>query len=206
MVIGIDTIGTPTILPEEGMLRVSDRTTWIGTDLIDSSRYAHAPMARLAAGNLRIVAAPDMRLRIPYRSTSISDGNGAHGGVSIRNTLGMVFYLVNTSDSIVCVSLQDGMLPSILEAQDEHETWRPIEFWTYSWCGNSYGSVRIHPEEVMTVRMRRYEGSFHTKLRVRVQLDRGAPITSDQFNGWIDPGQLHQYVERPLGPSYLDEE
>lgn len=215
-VIGIDFF-CATILAADGDRILTERLEWpLDPRKVDSSQGAASavavPTASAPGANLDLITLPTTYVHVPVGQEipeddrAIPNGKGSRRGPRQTSALGMIFYLINTSDSIVRITLQDRSLPSILEARDSHGAWHPVEYWLNSTCGNSTAILPIRPSEVVAVRMYLYGGSLRTKLRIKTRIDRHTVLTSAPFDGTIDPGQFRQYVARPLGPSYLDEE
>ena len=115
---------------------------------------------------------------------------------------GMRLVLVNGTDETVSFAASDSRLSIIQEAKDESGKWKPIEYLPSSWCGNSYHQVMLASGEFWAFPAPRYEGSFKTKLRFR--LDAGGdkpPIVSNEFDGKINPEQFTE--KQPHNPSGL---
>ena len=84
---------------------------------------------------------------------------------------------------------QDGDIVAIQEAKNAKGKWEPIEYWYHSWCGNSYSYIDILPYHKTSVLCPRYSGKFQTKLRVRIESNKGI-LVSPEFNGSINPTQF----------------
>lgn len=74
----------------------------------------------------------------------------------------------NTSDS-VSISKQDGHLYLIQEARNNKNKWKPIEYWLYSWCGNSYSGEKLGTQKIMKTETTAYAGNFETEIRFKLE-------------------------------------
>lgn len=83
-----------------------------------------------------------------------------------NDTINSVFILNNT-DKIKTIENQDGSLYLIMEAKDENGYWKPIEYWQRSWCGNSYLSQKLNPNELIKSKTNSYKGTFKTEIRYK---------------------------------------
>ena len=115
---------------------------------------------------------------------------------------GMRLVLVNGTDETVSFDACDSRLSIIQEAKDESGEWKPIEYLPSSWCGNSYHQLMLASGEFWAFPAPRYEGSFKTKLRFRLDGEDGdKPIVSNEFDGKINPAQFSE--QQPHNPSGL---
>lgn len=131
---------------------------------------------------------------------------GRHGAdTTLRSASVLPLFIINRSDSILWLGSQDGALPVILEARDTDGVWKPIEYWEFSDCGNSYQDFYLRPGELVLSHVWRYEGPFATELRARILFGNGV-VTSEPFRGSIDRRQFDRvdmhhdngYFERAL--------
>ena len=99
-------------------------------------------------------------------------------------------FLVNETKRDLYLNLEDGKVTMIQEAKDENGNWQPIEEWWYSDCGNSDYMVTFRPRKVGMTRIRQYDGSFETELRVKIGTGTGDFIYSHTFRGRINKSQL----------------
>ncbi len=102
---------------------------------------------------------------------------------------GFPVYIVNKSKHSVRVEEQDGRLMIIQEALDKSGQWKPIEFWQFSGCGNSYGGVALRPEYYIMTKVYKYKGDFETKLRLKM-LNDTVVYYSQPFIGSINLTQM----------------
>jgi hypothetical protein len=90
----------------------------------------------------------------------------------------------------------------IQEALNAKGEWAPIEYWTYSGCGNSYFSPLVLPQgQLALIPVRRYSGPFRTKLRLKWK-NGTRTLYSDSFEGSIEPGQFNRLTEPVEGILY----
>ena len=80
-------------------------------------------------------------------------------------------YVKNNQNTILNLSVQDSHLYLIQEAKDINGNWKPIEYWRFSTCGNSYGSEKIDSEKVIKTESRKYSGNFKTEIRFKLLED-----------------------------------
>jgi hypothetical protein len=121
-------------------------------------------------------------------------------------------YLVNTSDSTFSAERQDGSLIMIQEALDEEGIWKPIEYWVYSGCGNSYfNPLKLDSGKYVMIPIRKYSGKFKTKIRLKFKY--GSEILySDSFEGSLNMSVFEKETDDVHGilyhgpASYLNKE
>lgn len=102
---------------------------------------------------------------------------------------GYPVYIVNLTNKTIRVEEQDGRLMIIQEAKDKNGNWRPIEFWQYSSCGNSYGGVALKPNSYIFTKIVVFRGEFETTLRLKM-LNDTIVYYSEPFKGSINLTQL----------------
>lgn len=102
---------------------------------------------------------------------------------------GYPVYIVNPTNKTIRVEEQDGRLMIIQEAKDKNGNWRPIEFWQFSSCGNSYGGVALKPNSYIFTKIVAYRGEFETTLRLKM-LNDTLVYYSEPFKGSINLTQL----------------
>jgi len=77
-------------------------------------------------------------------------------------------YLVNTMGATFSAERQDGSLIMIQEALDKDGNWKPIEYWVYSGCGNSYfNPLKLDSGKYVMIPIKKYSGKFKTKIRLK---------------------------------------
>lgn len=127
---------------------------------------------------LQLVVVPKM---VPYEVTEIV------GDQNIVKFMGI--FLQNFGDSDIFAPAQDGQFYLIQEAMAQDGTWKKIEKWNPSDCGNSYFPFGIAKNKQRLTVGRRYQGSFNTKLRFALRLEK-TEIFSNEFEGSIAPELL----------------
>ena len=110
----------------------------------------------------------------------------------IQDVKSFPVYFANVSDTkIASIEMQDGSFLMIVEALDEHHTWRAIEYWSHSWCGNSYYSLDIPPQYFAFTRGVKCSGDFLTSCRLKV-FNGEDSLYSNTFKMSINTNQFHQ--------------
>lgn len=109
-------------------------------------------------------------------------------------------FIHNPTKDTLLLDQQDGRVIMIQEAKDENGQWKPIEFWRYSWCGNSYGAEVLLPNTVAIVKIFKYEGDFETEIRLKLKNGNDI-IYSDSFKGKINKSQFN--LPRDVKEIYL---
>jgi hypothetical protein len=87
----------------------------------------------------------------------------------VSNIKGMAVFVANTTGDTIRFSAQDGRLYMKMQATDRNGAWRDIEYLPHSWCGNSYHSLSLAPNEYWQFTAPIYEGNFNTKLRIELE-------------------------------------
>lgn len=112
----------------------------------------------------------------------------------VQEVKGFPIYIANLSKSQTAIlGTQDGSAMMMLEAMDQHHRWKPIEYWSHSWCGNSYFSALLPPEHFAFTRGIKCSGDFITSCRLRLS-NRGDTLYSNSFRMGIS---LSQFQEAP---------
>ena len=111
-------------------------------------------------------------------------------------------YLVNMSDSTFKAKRQDGSLIMIQEAMDEKGKWKPIEYWVYSGCGNSYfDPLKLDSGKYVMIPIKQYHGSFKTKFRLKMKIY-NTLFYSETFEGSIEKSQFEKQKDDVNGILY----
>lgn len=111
-------------------------------------------------------------------------------------------YLVNTTSSTFRAERQDGSLIMIQEALDKDKKWKPIEYWVYSGCGNSYFyPLKLDSGKCVLVPIKKYAGNFKTKIRLKFKYSK-AVMYSTPFEGAIDEAQFNKETDEVYGILY----
>lgn len=88
---------------------------------------------------------------------------------AVNNQGHALIWLVNNSAAPVVLGTQDGSVFCVLQALDRNQQWRPVQYWQYSGCGNSYIARYLRPEEHLSLLAKiPCQGDFKTKLRYKL--------------------------------------
>ncbi len=88
-----------------------------------------------------------------------------------NDTIFSIFIKNNLNENLILVP-QDNSLYLIQEALDEKKTWKPIEFFGYSTCGNSYDrKLDFKENQIVELSSKKYNGNFNTKIRFKLLLN-----------------------------------
>lgn len=99
-----------------------------------------------------------------------------------------VYIQNNTSDRIE-LHHQDYKIYILQEAMDENGLWKPIEYWESSDCGNSFGDIKIEPNEIIETKTTKYQGNFKTKIRFKLS-ENNKVYYSNSLDSSINPNML----------------
>jgi hypothetical protein len=110
--------------------------------------------------------------------------------------------LANTTRGQVALHASDSRLSIVREALAADGTWKPIEYLPSSWCGNSFHQVFLPAAQYWSFAAPDYEGTEHTTMRFVLRgLASDGVIYSNEFSGWVNPGQFS--VEQGHSPASL---
>ncbi|MES2691581.1 MAG: hypothetical protein V4658_14330, partial [Bacteroidota bacterium] len=98
-------------------------------------------------------------------------------------------YLINASKDTVNIPAQDGRIKIIQQAKNKNGEWQDIENFINSFCGNSYYTLRLAPNEFQIFATPIFKGEFKTQLRFKLEIDKQI-IYSNLYSGQINQGQL----------------
>jgi hypothetical protein len=114
----------------------------------------------------------------------------------IQDVKSFPVYLANMSmDKTATVETQDGSLVMVTEAKDDRGNWKPLEYWSYSWCGNSYFSLEVEPQHFVFTRGIKCSGDFYTTCRLKL-LNAKDSLYSNEFKMTINRNQFTKPIER----------
>ena len=112
---------------------------------------------------------------------------------------GFKVFIVNKSDSIKELPAQDSRLYLKRQVFYKNE-WRDIEYLPSSWCGNSYHSVFIKPNEYWGFTVPCLNGKIDAKFRFELYVNEELTIYSNEFNGSFNKKQLtKEQGHKPIG-------
>ena len=107
---------------------------------------------------------------------------------------GLRVILVNTTGKEVGFAASDSRLYIVQEALDKDGKWKPVEYLPSSWCGNSYHTVFLPPDNYWEFSAARYTGVRPTKFRIRLSVEdpgeKSRTILSNEFEGSVNPKQF----------------
>jgi len=86
----------------------------------------------------------------------------------IANGMNMAVWIQNSSNDTILLPEQDGSLIGILEAMDTNNDWKAVEYWWFSWCGNSYMNLNLPPEHSIQIGINNNRGDWQTKMRLKI--------------------------------------
>lgn len=98
-------------------------------------------------------------------------------------------YIYNNSSDSLTISNQDAQVYLIQEAKDKNREWKPIEYWIYSWCGNSYHFTKLEPNGIMKTESKVYQGDFKTTIRFKL-LNNNKVYFSNSTLGYVNLSQF----------------
>lgn len=98
-------------------------------------------------------------------------------------------FIINTSSSYNSITIEDGRFAMIYEALDSSNKWTPIEFKTYSWCGNSYSSFDLQKNQFALFKVPEQSGNFKTKLRLKARIGERV-FYSNEISGTVNVKQF----------------
>ncbi|MBU3012311.1 hypothetical protein KO506_12920 [Polaribacter vadi] len=116
-----------------------------------------------------------------------------------KGILGFKVFIINKSDSISELPAQDSRLYLKRQVFYKNE-WRDIEYLPSSWCGNSYHSVYIKPNEYWDFSAPCVKGKIKTKFRFELYINEKLTIYSNEFEGSFNKRQLKkEQGHKPIG-------
>ncbi|WP_146190703.1 hypothetical protein [Polaribacter aquimarinus] len=98
-------------------------------------------------------------------------------------------YIQNTTSDTISLSHQDYSIYILQEAMDKNGLWKPIEYWESSDCGNSFGEIKIEPNEIIQTESAKYSGDFKTKIRFKLS-ENNKVYYSNAIEGNINPNKM----------------
>jgi hypothetical protein len=105
-----------------------------------------------------------------------------------NDSLYSIYVFNKTTDSLK-ISSQDWHLFLIQEAKNQNGEWKPIEYWKYSWCGNSYLSDKLEPNGILKTESKVYNGNFETQIRFKL-LNDNKVYYSNSMVGFVNLSQF----------------
>jgi hypothetical protein len=118
----------------------------------------------------------------------------------VNNSNHQMVYIANYTDHYVAVQMQDWSFICILEAIDKNKEWKPIQFWSFSKCGNSYNLKNFAPKTAnYFIAPQINSGDYKTSLRYKL-LGNDGFYYSNTFTGNINYCQF--FEENPRTDQY----
>ena len=133
----------------------------------------------------------DKKFQIVVKSDSVSEFT--------KGVKGFKVFVINRTDSLVGLPAQDSRL--YLKRQVFHDgKWKDIEYLPSSWCGNSYHTVFIKPNEYWDFNVPCLTGKIEAKFRFELLVNENLIIHSNEFKGSFNKKQLKkEQGHNPLG-------
>jgi hypothetical protein len=97
------------------------------------------------------------------------------------------FIVYNSGRKPIKLQRQDGSMITVKEAINYQNKWLPVEFWNYSWCGNSYIDVLISPGQLLVLKTLKLKGEKKTTMRMRLKSETNGVLLSEPFETTLDP-------------------
>lgn len=112
---------------------------------------------------------------------------------------GFKIFIINKSDSITELPAQDSRLYLKRQVFYKNE-WRDVEYLPSSWCGNSYHSVFIKPNEYWEFSAPCLNGKIEGTFRFQLFINDNLTIYSNEFSGSFNKKQLtKEQGYKPIG-------
>lgn len=106
-----------------------------------------------------------------------------------KKVKGFKVFIINKTDSIISLSAQDSRL-NVKRQVFHNGKWKDVEYLPSSWCGNSYHSVYIKPNEFWSFNAPCFAGKIEAKFRFELYVDKNLTIYSNEFLGSFNKKQL----------------
>lgn len=111
-------------------------------------------------------------------------------------------YVVNNTPNTKLFKGKSQHVFSIQEALDSNKKWRPIEGRKLFFCGNGFWGLKIHSNEFVALLIPKYEGTFKTKIRIRIEIG-DIIYVSTPYEGYINEKQFYfnkddEYLYKPI--------
>ncbi len=119
-----------------------------------------------------------------YRIDSLRDDSIAKREHIYANSLPMAIWIQNITKDTIIFPIQDGSLIAILEAQNKNKIWKPVQYWWYSWCGNSYSKLELPPNKSIQIGVNNLIGDKETMMRFLIQ-GKDTIYYSNEFKGTV---------------------
>ncbi len=97
-------------------------------------------------------------------------------------------YIVNETKKTKLLLAKDSWIFATQEAEHNY-SWKAIEMDGFDFCGNGRWGLKIHPNEFAMFVMKKYNGSYKTKLRIKLRIGENIYL-SKPYEGYIDTIQF----------------
>lgn len=167
---------------------------YAGTSQVDSTAlggfYEGNNSPKQTTKEINGISSPDKFLVI-VKTDSIAEFEKAISGFRV--------FVINRTDSIMGLSAQDSRI--YLKRQVYYNNkWRDIEYLPSSWCGNSYHSVYIKPNEYWDFKAPCLKGKIETRFRFELYVNENLTVYSNEFQGSFNKRQLtKEQGHKPTG-------
>ena len=121
---------------------------------------------------------------IDHKNTSKSWDSLATAENQYANSMDMAVWIQNNSNDTILFPKQDGSLIGLIEAIDTRGDWKPIQYWWFSWCGNSYVDLILPPKNSLQIGLNNHFGDIKTKMRLKIH-GRDTIYYSNDFFGTV---------------------
>lgn len=186
-VYGQDTIMDKTMVFEEKFQIVVDTMRQPTNFVSFSEKYAREEFSNVDAEyyleDEELLSDEEKEKR--YEQIRLEYGLEADTIHEINNNKELLVWIVNNSKDTVQIQMQDWSFICIKEAKNECNEWKPIEYWEFSFCGNSYYYEEIPPKNIKQFVTNRFEGDFWVEIRFKL-LGKKEFYHSNSFWGTID--------------------
>lgn len=160
-------------------------------DGLQSSGYSRVDTILTLSKNIRFDKAPYVLKRVnienPYFVSGADTISLPQALFSYKADSIEYFILYNSGSKQIKLLRQDGSLITTKEAVNYQNKWKPVEFWIYSWCGNSYYPMILDPGQLMLFTTYKLKGGSNTTMRLRLKTESNAVLISESFESSVDP-------------------
>lgn len=186
---GLDTVVTREIEFNEGFQIVVD-TMRKPIDFISfTENYAREQNADLKTEFLYLgedeEQLSDKEKKERYEEIRINYGLEADSIHQKNNEKDLLVWIVNNSNDTVELQMQDWSFICVKEAKNGCGEWKSVEYWEFSFCGNSYYYQPIFPRVIKQFAANRFEGDIEAELRFKL-LGKEKLYYSNSFWGTIE--------------------
>jgi hypothetical protein len=163
---------------------------------------------RIAHLNLKPVKTKS-RTVFPHHQLSILVDTSCHEmfhisqNGSLKHFATNCFFLINNSKYPIEIETQGYGLTMIQEAQDDRGKWNPVEYWAYSFCGNSYNTFLFDSGSYTLFQFTTYAGDYNTNMRLKIKIGKHI-LYSEPFPGKITKSQFNKDYSQLSINNYLN--